>query len=84
MSSVVPWDGVYRIQNVDYHEQNIGLKDKDVIVVGRHEDSVNPRIEASSGTNISLHYRSALMAFAVGNQGHHCRQEQQDNHQVGL
>lgn len=50
MSSVVPWDGVYRIQNVAYPEQKIGLKDtRDVaavvIIVGRHEDSINPRIK---------------------------------------
>ncbi|KAG2150953.1 hypothetical protein DEU56DRAFT_779319 [Suillus clintonianus] len=43
---VVPWDGVYLIQNVGYHEQNIGLKRLDIInnVVGRHEDSVDPPI----------------------------------------
>ncbi|KAG1776944.1 hypothetical protein EV702DRAFT_1278840 [Suillus placidus] len=41
--SIVPWDGVYRIQNVAYPQQKIGLQD--AIVVGRHEDSVDPCIE---------------------------------------
>ncbi|KAG2106498.1 hypothetical protein BD769DRAFT_1503410, partial [Suillus cothurnatus] len=45
MSFVVPWDGVYRIQNVGYPEQKIGLRFHDIIVAGRHEDSVEPRIE---------------------------------------
>jgi len=48
MSFVVPWDGVYRIQNVGYPEQKIGLRFHDIIVAGRHEDSVEPRIEVNS------------------------------------
>ncbi|KAG2079244.1 hypothetical protein BDR04DRAFT_1086436 [Suillus decipiens] len=47
MSHVVPSDGVYRIQNVAYPEQYIGLSlIHDVIqVVGRREGSVDPHIE---------------------------------------
>ncbi|KAG2351267.1 hypothetical protein BDR07DRAFT_1426185 [Suillus spraguei] len=45
MSSVVPWDGTYRIQNVAYPEQKIGLRYHDIIVAGRHEDTADPRID---------------------------------------
>ncbi|KAG2079239.1 hypothetical protein BDR04DRAFT_1086403 [Suillus decipiens] len=49
MSSIVPWDGVYRIQNVGYPDQKIGLElfvgGAGWVVAGRHEDSDNPRIE---------------------------------------
>ncbi|KAG2355469.1 hypothetical protein BDR07DRAFT_1426174 [Suillus spraguei] len=49
MSCIVPWDGVYRIQNVGYPDQRIGLElyagAKDFFVAGRHEDSGDARIE---------------------------------------
>ncbi|KAG2106497.1 hypothetical protein BD769DRAFT_1779656 [Suillus cothurnatus] len=45
MSFVVPWDGVYRVENVAYFEQNIGLRSHDIIIAGRHEDATDPRIK---------------------------------------
>jgi hypothetical protein len=47
MSFVIPWDGVYRIRNVAYSKQKIGLGDG-IQIAGRHEDSVDPHIEVSS------------------------------------
>jgi hypothetical protein len=45
MSFVVPWDGAYRMENVAYFEQNIGLRYHDIIIAGRHEDATDPRIK---------------------------------------
>ncbi|KAG2153750.1 uncharacterized protein EDB93DRAFT_1336253 [Suillus bovinus] len=45
MGFAVPWDGAYNILNVLYAMQNIGLKEEDIIVAGRHADSPDPRIE---------------------------------------
>jgi len=73
MSFVVPWDGVYRVENVAYFEQNIGLRSHDIIIAGRHEDATDPRIKVSSWTGISSHYYLFLITFAVGSQSHCCR-----------
>ncbi|KAG1809333.1 uncharacterized protein BJ212DRAFT_1484460 [Suillus subaureus] len=53
MSFVVPWDGAYRVQNVAYPKQKIGLRFHDIIVAGRHEDSAEPRIEEIKATSVS-------------------------------
>ncbi|KAG2079243.1 hypothetical protein BDR04DRAFT_1086434 [Suillus decipiens] len=50
MGSIVPWDGVYHIQNVGYPDQKMGLQIyldalDPYYVAGRHEDSLDPRIE---------------------------------------
>ncbi|KAG2355466.1 hypothetical protein BDR07DRAFT_526910 [Suillus spraguei] len=49
MSSMVPPNGVYHIQNVAYPDQMIGLEVRigglGFIVAGRHEDSNDPHIE---------------------------------------
>ncbi|KAG2079238.1 hypothetical protein BDR04DRAFT_1086399 [Suillus decipiens] len=42
MDYVVPWDGAYRLQNVNYPEQNVGLNSYGVIeVVGCRLDSIS-------------------------------------------
>ncbi|KAG0698151.1 hypothetical protein DFH29DRAFT_1003120 [Suillus ampliporus] len=71
MSQVVPYDGVYRIQNVAYWEQNIGLRFHDIIVVGRHKDSPDPRIEwnikaTSIGDNSKIIIESASGSRYIG------------------
>ncbi|KAG2351266.1 hypothetical protein BDR07DRAFT_1445743 [Suillus spraguei] len=50
MGSIVPWDGVYHIQNVGYPDQMMGLQIyvgalDPYYVAGRHEDSYDPCIE---------------------------------------
>jgi len=84
MSFVVPWDGAYRMENVAYFEQNIGLRYHDIIIAGRHEDATDPRIKVSSWTSISSHYYLVLITFAVGSQSHQRRWPEQDNHPVRL
>lgn len=47
MDYVVPWDGAYRLQNVGYPEQNIGLNTYGVIeVVGCRVNSSSPYMTA--------------------------------------
>ncbi|KAG2106500.1 hypothetical protein BD769DRAFT_1393188 [Suillus cothurnatus] len=45
MSFVVPWDGVYHIQNVAYPEIKMGLRFHDDVVAGRYENMPDPHIE---------------------------------------
>jgi hypothetical protein len=48
MSFVVPWDGVYHIQNVAYPEIKMGLRFHDDVVAGRYENMPDPHIEVNS------------------------------------
>ncbi|KAG2351265.1 hypothetical protein BDR07DRAFT_1617345, partial [Suillus spraguei] len=72
MSYVVPLDGVYRLQNVHYPEQNIGVNAYGVIVVvGRRVDSFNGHVE----WNIKADNVGEFSKITIENSGHYIAAE---------
>ncbi|KAG2351714.1 hypothetical protein BDR07DRAFT_1442263 [Suillus spraguei] len=67
MSYEVPWDGVYRLENVHYPEQKIGLSTGGVIeVVGRRMGSVDSHTEYKRVTYNTIPHEWELSYRDVG------------------